>query len=56
MLTKDLLLEQMCLIEVYKEQLDEGYLNRDAIISMFKQLDKGLSEVYKLLCDDKLYY
>lgn len=56
MMTKDLLLQQMCNIETYKQTIEDYGMDIYEFLDVLDDLDKGLSEVYKLLCDNKLCY
>ena len=51
--SKDLLLENLCLIETYKETFEDyGYI-KENINALIEQLDKELSRLYLIMCDQK---
>lgn len=51
--SKDLLLENLCLIETYKEMFKDYGYTKDRVDELIERLDAELSMLYRIMCDEK---
>lgn len=51
--TKDRLLYNICLLETYKENFEDYGYTKDQVDELINMLDKELSLIYRVMCDEK---